>query len=378
LERVYLSVSRDRGQTFDAPVLISPLDTRDYRFPAVASDGSGSAVVVWVGTADGTVFDAYSRRVTLNAAGPVTLGPVQELANMGAVGDPVVTLDLDRQGNGLFAWTSEQGAPPVSDTNVLVVRGTPAADGTFLLGTAVSASADSSGHQIRPAIALSDAGDLVVAWSDPRADQVGSNDVWWRRASIINGTIQFMANETRVNTDVTGEQASASVAIIGTDQGVKAAVVWSDGRTTTRRHVYLAQSEAPNLQVSTNMLVVDADGVEADQNFPSLALDLDGGITVAFADNRKCLRVSSIPGACEIFADGTGKTDIYVVRSMDGGESFQLDPQVNPNLRVNDDLETQTLQHGRPSVAVDDVGRAFFVWTDDRDGISLPYMARLE
>jgi hypothetical protein len=63
---------------------------------------------------------------------------------------------------------------------------------------------------------------------------------------------------------------------------------------------------------------------------------------------------------------------------MDGGESFQLDPQVNPNLRVNDDLETQTLQHGRPSVAVDDVGRAFFVWTDDRDGISLPYMARLE
>lgn len=370
LERVYLSVSRDRGQTLGAPVLISPLDMGDYRHPAVATDQSGGAVVLWVGTADGVEFTAYARTVALDAAGSVTLGPIQILADMGPVGDPVVTVDVDRQGNAYVAWTQEQGTALVSDTNVLVARGTPATGGTLTWSTPVPASADSALHQIRPAIAVNDAGDLVVAWSDTRDDLLeGSNDVWWRRASIVNGTVQFIALETRVNEDVTGEQASASVAIDGTGE---AAIAWSDGRTTERRHVYVAKSAALDLQVDANVLVVDADGIDADQNFPSVAVDPDGGITVAFADNRKCLQNN--PTGCVISDDGTGQTDIYVVRSVDGGQSFQP----VPNLKVNDDPETQVQQHGRPSVAVDDVGRAFLVWTDDRQGISLPYMARVE
>ncbi len=370
LERVYLSVSRDRGQTLGAPVLISPLDMGDYRHPAVATDRSGGAVVVWVGTADGVEFNAYARTVALDTAGLVTLGPIQILADMGPVGDPVVTVDVDRQGIAYVAWTAEQGTALVSDTNVLVARGTLATNGTLTWSTPVPASANSGFHQIRPAIAVNDAGDLVVAWNDTRDDLLeGSNDVWWRRASIVNGAIQFLALETRANEDVTGEQVSASVAIDGTGQ---AAITWSDGRTTERRHVYVAQSAALDLQVSANVLVVDADGIDADQNFPSVAVDSDGGITVAFADNRKCLQNN--PTGCVISDDGTGQTDIYVVRSVDGGQTFQP----VPNLKVNDDPDTQIQQHGRPSVAVDDVGRAFLVWTDDRQGISLPYMARVE
>jgi hypothetical protein len=46
---------------------------------------------------------------------------------------------------------------------------------------------------------------------------------------------------------------------------------------------------------------------------------------------------------------------------------------------LNDDHGLQSLsQHGRPSVAVDDVGRAYAIWTDDRNGSSQAFMARAE
>lgn len=368
VERVYLSASRDRGRTLGDPVLMSPADAGSYRYPSVGTDGSGRAVVAWVGSADG-VFAAYAGTVTLDASGSVIAGPIQRLATMGAVGDPVVALAVDRQGVAYFAWTAEQGVGGVSDTEVLLARGEPTTDGTFTLSTPVPASAVSLTHQIRPAIAVNDAGDLVVAWNDTRDDLLGSNDVWWRRAQFANGAFEFVGEETRVNSELIGEQVSASVAV---DRAGKAAIVWSDGRTTERRHVYFARSEAADLAVTANVPVVGV-AIDADQNFPSVAIDPDGSITVAFADNRKCVEVNPV-GGCQLAQDGTGPTDIYLVRSVDGGQSFGP----VPNLKVSDDPETQILQHGRPSVAVDDVGRAFVLWTDDREGVSRPYMSRVD
>jgi hypothetical protein len=94
-------------------------------------------------------------------------------------------------------------------------------------------------------------------------------------------------------------------------------------------------------------------------------------ITIAFADNRGC-------PACDFDPDplnprGTGATDVYLVRSVDGGTTF------GASLPVNGDQLTFAL-HGRASVAVDDVGRAYVVWTDARNGSSQAqaFMARVE
>jgi hypothetical protein len=70
--------------------------------------------------------------------------------------------------------------------------------------------------------------------------------------------------------------------------------------------------------------------------------------------------------------NGTGVTDIYVVRSVDGGGTFR-----QPDLPLNDDDQSQKL-HGRPSLVVDDVGRAYAIWTDDRNGVSQAFMGRAE
>lgn len=380
VDRVYLNVTRDRGKTIDpVPLPISPPATGPHRYPVAAVDGFGRAVVAWVGSEDGTVWKVHARSVSVGAAGLLVLGDVRDIATMGAVNDPRVALDVDRQGNAYLAWTA-QGT---SDTDVFVVRWESATGGTLRLSGVVPASASAASDQIRPAIAVNDSGGLVIAWSDPRDDLLGgSNDVWWRRAQFAGGTIEFGLPEARVNSVVNGPQAHASVALSGTGL---AGIVWSDARTDQRRHVYFVQSLETNLgdpSEDREVLVVDSQGLgaDADQNFPSLAFDVDGGITVAFADNRKCIEGSN-PQACAINDDGpaTGQTDIYVVRSVDNGQSFRP----IPNPKVNDDTDPQIPQihqHGGPSVAVDEVGRAFLLWTDDRatNGISSPYMARVE
>jgi hypothetical protein len=61
---------------------------------------------------------------------------------------------------------------------------------------------------------------------------------------------------------------------------------------------------------------------------------------------------------------------VYVVRSVDGGGTF------HPSVLLNDDQNSSP--HGRASVAVDDAGRAYAIWTDDRNGSSQAFMARVE
>ncbi|MFZ5862647.1 MAG: hypothetical protein ACOYXR_07405 [Nitrospirota bacterium] len=369
LERVYLSVSRDRGQTFSPPSQLSPTTTtHPHRYPSVAVDAAGRAVVVWVGSPDGVQWEVYARGVGLNASGSVVLGPSQFVALMGAVGDPLVALAVAPQGTACFAWVA-QGA---SDTAIFLALGELTDSGTFTISSPVQASGPTALHPIRPAVAVNDRGSIVVAWSDTRDDpSEGSNDVWWRRARMSGGAIELVASETRVNAVVAGPQALASVAVGSSGMAV---VAWSDGRTATlRRHVYFASSSAEGLGVTDNVLVIDDAGLGSEQNFPSVALGADGEVTVAFADNRKCIEISGSPSTCPIADDGTGQTDIYVARRLAGQTTF------SQNVRVNDDsMLLGVQQHGRPSVAVDDVGRAMVLWTDDREGSSKPFTARVE
>jgi hypothetical protein len=93
-------------------------------------------------------------------------------------------------------------------------------------------------------------------------------------------------------------------------------------------------------------------------------------LTVAFADNRGCPTCGFDP----FDPRGTGATDVYLVRSVDGGATF------GASLPVNDDQLLPFALHGRASVAVDDVGRAYVLWTDARNGSSQAqaFMARVE
>ena len=285
-------------------------------------------------------------------------------------GDPSVALAVDWFGRMYLAWPDD--SLESTKATIRLTRGTPTMGTEVAFTTAVPVSDLTTTYQSRPAIAADDRGGVVVAWNDSRS---GSQDVYWRRGRFAaDGSVQFGAPEVRVNLATEGDQVSPSVAL---DRNGTTYVAWGQQLGLERRHIYLASSAAPGLAVSANVPVVP-DTLEADENFPSLVVDADGGITIAFADNRNCLNTS--PGMCTSGETGTGPTDVYAVRSLDGGATFR-------EVRLNSDLlDIKNLkQHGRPSVAVDDVGRAFVLWTDDRpdvsrpfQDVSRPFMARVE
>ncbi len=366
---VYLAVSCDRGVTFGSPILVNDdAGTAPQMAPTVGVDGGGRAVIAWIDGRNHSLtapqaYDVYLATATAIDCGSVAVGPNLLVASVGMSGDPSVALAVDWFGRMYLAWPDDGLGSPIAA--IWMTRGTPTAGTDVAFTAAVPVSDVGTTYQSRPAIAVDDDGTIVVAWNDSRS---GSQDVYWRRGQFAtNGTLQFAASEVRVNTATDGDQVSPSVAL---DRNGTAYVAWGQQLGLERRHIYLASSAAADLAVNANLPVV-SDSLNADENFPSLVVDADGGITIAFADNRNCLKGSS--GPCGSVGEGPGPTDVYAVRSLDGGLTFR-------EVLLNDDpaSDLDLDQHGRPSVAVDDVGRAFAVWSDDRNGWSQPFMARAE
>ncbi|MBI3608870.1 MAG: hypothetical protein HY207_12960 [Nitrospirae bacterium] len=366
---VYLSVSQDRGVTIGAPIRVNDdATTAPQLAPSVAVDGSGRAVIAWLDARwnlDPT-YDVYVATATVDTTGAVTVGKNQRVTAVGTNEDrdPSVALALDRSGNAYLAW----GDGTSGDTDVLLTKGSRLPSGQFNFAPPVKVHENYFSDQSRPALAVDTAGNVVVAWNDrqPLVDQ----DVYWRRGQFdATGAIKWPAAEVRVNLQTDGDQVSPSVAV---DQDGVAYVAWGQQVGLERRKLYFAKSGLPDqngyldMTVTANTEVLPA--VDADQNFPSLVVRGDE-VTIAFADNRGCPACGFDP----FNPKGTGPTDVYLVRSVDGGATF------GPSLPVNDDQSALAL-HGRASVAVDDVGRAYVVWTDARNGSSQAqaFMARVE
>jgi hypothetical protein len=374
---VYLSVSQNRGATFGPVIRVNDDGTTAPQLaPSVAVDGAGRAVIVWLDARwnlDRT-YDVYVATVTVDPTGAVTVGKNQRVTAVGTNEDrdPSVALALDQSGNLYLAW----GDGTNGDTDVMLTKGSRLASGAFNFTGAVRVHEYYLSDQSRPAVAVDSTGNVVIAWDDrqPIPGQIEQDwDVYWRRGRFDQfGAIEWTTRtEVRVNLETKGDQVSPSVAV---GQNGVAYVAWGQQIGLERRKLYFAKSGLPDengyldMTVTANTEVLPA--VDADQNFPSLVVRGDE-VTIAFADNRGCL-----PPICAFDPfnpKGTGPTDVYLVRSVDGGATF------GPSLSVNDDLLALAL-HGRASVAVDDVGRAYVVWTDARNDSSQAqaFMARVE
>ncbi|MEO5657740.1 MAG: hypothetical protein ABIR88_08855 [Nitrospiria bacterium] len=365
---VYLAVSCDRGLTFGSPILVNDAGPAPQTAPTVAVDGAGRAVIAWIDGRDyflssPQAYDVYVAAARGPDCGSIAVGPNHLVARVGMSGDPSVALAVDWFGRMYLAWPDDGGGSTTA--TIWMTRGTPTMETGIAFAAPVPVSEVGTTYQTyqsRPAIAAGDDGNVVVAWNDSRS---GTQDVYWRAGQFAStGTVKF-GPEVRVNQQIEGDQISPSVAL----RNGTAYVAWGQQLGSERRRIYLASSAAAELAVHTNVPVVP-DTLPADQNFPSLAVDADGGITIAFADNRNCLLGTT--DSCASGGDGTGPTDVYVVRSLDGGATFR-------EVQLNDDASagSDQVQHGRPSVAVDDVGRAYAVWSDDRtDSPDLPRTSR--
>ena len=240
----------------------------DQRYPAIASDSLGGAIVTWWDHR-GASYDIYARRVTSDGIPQWTKDGV---ALCTAAGDQVApSIVSDGTSGAIVAWADSRG--PSSDIYAQRVAG----DGTPGWTPDGVALCAAPGDQQAPRLVSDRAGGAVVAWTDYRG---ASADVYVQRVAAV-GTRQWSADGVALCA-ASGNQLSP--ALVGDGAG-GAIVAWEDYRAGATSDIYACRIDGSGVPQWT------ADGVALctatkSQVAPVLTPDGAGGAVGAWSDYR--------------------------------------------------------------------------------------------
>lgn len=222
--------------------------------------------------------------------------------------------------------------------SVLVV--TSGNSGAALFGTdiMVNGSAAGSSTQSTPAMAVNGNDNIFVAWDDVRD---GNFNIYVAASS--DGGASF-GTAVLVDNDAADQQRPD----LATYGPLNVYVVWQDLRNGDW-DIYFARSSNGGISFSTPVQVSDA-SAGSDQSYPSIAVASNGDIIVVWQDYRD------------------NNWEIYSSISTDGGDSF------GANVRVNNPSPTNEQRY--PSVAFNSADAIFVAWQDDRGSDNDIYMGR--
>jgi hypothetical protein len=189
--------------------------------------------------------------------------------------------------------------------------------------------------QLRPAIAVDDEGSIYVVWIDRRNSNY---DVYFTNST--DGGNTFSENKKVNDVDIKVGYGTPAIAAYGSGNIL---IAWEDVRDDANGDIYFANSTDGGYTFSPNKKVND-DGIGNTQEDPSIAVDNNEKIYIAWSDDRD------------------GDDDIYISNSTDGGNSF------SPNVKINN--ETSSTWHREPSLAVDAAGVIYVTWAKSISGDS--------
>jgi hypothetical protein len=178
-----------------------------------------------------------------------------------AAGDFVVAWEDDQDENGFFE---------------ILARGFNS-DGTQRFATQMINTV-SSGQQLKPAVAMDDAGNFVVAWEDDQ-DQNGFFEIL-ARGFNSDGTQHF--NAQTINTVSSGQQLKPAVAM---DAAGSFVVAWEDDQDQNGFFEILARGF--NLDGTQHFATQTINTVSSGQQLkPAVAMDAAGNFVVAWEDDQ--------------------------------------------------------------------------------------------
>ena len=339
--------------TFGANIQISPLGSSVDRSVAVGDHSiailDGSVYIVWadnktgdydiylaVGSDRGRIFDP-----------PLIVNDVTPREQR----SPEVAVDL--KGNLYIVWEDNRDGDAASDFDLYFTKGTKQPDGgiRFSKDILVNDDADQSNaprDHSNPALAVDADGNVYIAWEDPR--NLGpETDIFFAKGTPgSDGMITFSKSQ-RVNQNLAGisDYGDPSIAVDARGGICVGWVVFN-----AHSQIYMAKGIEHNGEISFQEEVKVSDDESRIPLFPSVAVDGQNNIYVVWEDLR---------GAKQ-------DADIYLAKSMDGGQSF------DPNINVSDAPGDQF----SPSLSVDSGGRVTIAWEDHRNGDADPdiYLAR--
>lgn len=326
---VYVGRSRDAGQTWSSQRVNDDGGATTQIGPSLALDSLGSVVVTWEDQRNGNA-DIYLARSTDGGQTFSANVMVNEALGSLAV-QRAPSLTLNSVGSVFVAWEDYRFGP--SAPTIFLGR---SHDGgtSFSLTSLVTQTAGLTSNYQTPSLALHSLGPISIAWTDRRgvAPLISV-------ATTTDGGVLFSLREA-----VSYSTATQLVPSLGVGGDGTLYLAWEDLRNSTADIFFARSTDAG---ISFPFLVQANDVTLGSQSGPSLTTGPPGPaghIYLAWTDLR------------------SGHADIYVAKSLNGGQPFGASVLVNNGLTSVD----QTAQTD-PSIAVDAAGRAYVIWTDRRD-----------
>jgi len=302
--------------------------------PAVAVNAVGNFVVVWQDERDNFKRYIYFQRYAADGTPIGSNFKVNDDQDRERQGYPAVVVDA--AGNFVVVWTDSR----IGDRNIYAQR--YAADG-LPIGSNFQVNDDSgSVWTASPAaVAMDNAGNFVVVWTD---DRNGNLDIY---AQLYAADGTPIGTNFKVNDDpASAWQGYPAVAM---DSAGNFVVVWEDDRDSWKGDIYAQRYAASGTPIGKNFKINDDQG-RARQGYPAVAVDATGNFVVVWYDERN------------------RNGDIYSQRYAADGTP------IGKNFKINDDQGSAG--QGNPAVSVNDAGNVIVVWEDWRNGNSDIYAQR--
>ncbi|MEK6684566.1 MAG: Ig-like domain-containing protein [Nitrospirota bacterium] len=214
------------------------------------------------------------------------------------------------------------------------------------------------GHT-HPSIGVSPDGLIAVVWRDNRnatnPDADNTSDIYFAKST--NGGVSFDAN-LKVNDDLIEDDDGNLVVnsnntfqhdpTVRVQSNGNILVAWVDLKNQGNADIYFSRSTDSGISFEQNIRVNDSANI-AGEDIPSMAVNSNGTIVIAWQDSRK------------------GDLDIYMARSyylLDGQLAFGVSQRVNGDY-VSSGFSDSTRQFD-VNVALDGLGNAYLTWADQR------------
>ena len=318
-----ISQAQPTADDFNNRVNVTTSNTQTN--PAIAVDSAGRFVAVWESYGqDGDGWGVYAQR--FNVEGEADGIPIRvNSTTTGHQRFPDVA--MTKHGNFTVVYQSEDG----DADGYGIITAEFDVDG-IQQGNATVVNTTTSGHQMRPKIAMNGNGRGVVTWTTADADGYGIY------ARELLGNVNFFGNDFQVNTTTSSAQNYPDVASIYDDEATfEYVITWqSHNQDGSGNGVYFQRYQFGGSAQGSETL---ANTTTSDhQQAPSVSMDFDGDFVIVWESYGQ---------------DAANTTGIY-------GQRYSSDGSTNGSeFRVN----TTTSSHqSEPNVSMDIYGNFVVVW----------------